>query len=37
MGWSVLSGTVLNYANGETRKGLSPSGVRQYAYQIVEQ
>lgn len=36
MGWSVLSGAVLNYANSETRKGLSPSGIRQYAYQIVE-
>lgn len=36
MGWTALSGAVLNYVNSETRKGLSPSGVKQYAYQIVE-
>ena len=37
MGYSVLSGAVLNYANSETRLGLSPSGVRQYAYKIVQE
>lgn len=35
MGYSLLSGTVLNYANQETRLGLSPSGSRQYAYKMV--
>ena len=35
MGYSVLSGNVLNYANQETRLGLSPSGSRQYAYKMV--
>ena len=33
----VLSGARLNYANRETRLGLSPSGARQYAYKIVEE
>ena len=36
MGYNTLSGDVLNYVNDETRLGLSPSGVRQYAYKIVE-
>lgn len=36
MGFSLLSGNVLTYANGETRLGLSPDGVRQYGYKIVE-
>ena len=31
----ILSGTLLNYVNSETRLGLSPSGVRQYAYKII--
>ena len=31
----VLSGALLNYVNEETRLGLSPSGVRQYAYKVV--
>lgn len=35
MGYTLLSGTVLAYVNGETRLGLSPDGVRQYAYKIV--
>ena len=36
MGYDLLSGAALNYINEETRLGLSPSGVRQYAYKIVE-
>lgn len=36
MGYNLLSGAALNYVNEETRLGLSPSGVRQYAYKIVE-
>ena len=36
MGYSVLSGDALAYVNDETRLGLSPDGVRQYAYKIVE-
>ena len=35
MGYNLLSGDALNYVNDETRLGLSPSGVRQYAYKIV--
>ena len=37
MGYQLLTGAPLNYANSETRLGLSPSGVRQYAYKIVEE
>ena len=37
MGYKLLTGTQLNYANSETRLGLSPSGVRQYAYKMVEE
>ena len=33
----VLSGALLNYVNEETRLGLEPSGVRQYAYKMVEE
>ena len=36
MGYNLLSGAALNYVNDETRLGLSPDGVRQYAYKIVE-
>lgn len=36
MGFSVLSGETLNYVNDATRLGLSPSGVRQYAYRQIE-
>jgi len=36
MGYDLLSGAELTYVNDETRLGLSPSGVRQYAYKIVE-
>ena len=36
MGFSTLSGEALTYANTMTRLGLSPSGVRQYAYRWVE-
>ena len=35
MGYSVLEGAALDYANKETRLGLTPDGVRQYAYKIV--
>lgn len=35
MGYNILSGSALNYVNDETRLGLSPSGVRQYAFKIV--
>ena len=35
MGFSVLSGDELKYANEMTRLGLSPSGVRQYAWREV--
>jgi hypothetical protein len=31
----VLSGAMLNYVNEETRLGLSPDGIRQYAYRII--
>ena len=37
MGFSVLSGDELKYANEMTRLGLSPSGVRQYAWRTVEE
>ena len=37
MGFSVLSGEELKYANEMTRLGLSPSGVRQYAWRTVEE
>ena len=37
MGYQLLTGEPLNYANSETRLGLSPSGARQYAYKIVEE
>lgn len=37
MGYQLLTGAPLNYANSETRLGLSPSGVRQYAYKIVQE
>ena len=37
MGYSLLSGDTLTYANQETRLGLSPSGARQYAYKMVEE
>ena len=33
----VLSGSRLNYVNQETRLGLSPSGVRQYAYKMLNE
>jgi hypothetical protein len=36
MGFSTLSGDELTYANAMTRLGLSPSGVRQYAYRWIE-
>ena len=35
MGFSLLSGDELKYANEMTRLGLSPSGVRQYAWREV--
>ena len=35
MGYSLLKGETLNYVNAETRLGLSPSGVRQYAVREV--
>jgi hypothetical protein len=31
MGYGTLSGDTLNYVNGLTRLGLSPSGIKQYA------
>ncbi len=37
MGYQLLTGAPLSYANSETRLGLSPSGVRQYAYKLVEE
>ena len=37
MGYSLLEGTPLNYANSETRLGLKPYGARQYAYKVVEE
>ena len=37
MGFSVLSGNELKYANEMTRLGLSPSGMRQYAWRAVEE
>lgn len=36
MGYDRLSGAVLNYVNEETRLGLAPDGVRQYAYKLEE-
>jgi len=36
MGYSVLSGTNLTYANEMTRMGLSPSVIRQYAYKWID-
>ena len=33
----VLSGDLLNYVNEETRLGLEPDGVRQYAYKMVDE
>lgn len=36
MDFSALSGDALNYANDMTRLGLSPDGIRQYAYRWVE-
>lgn len=36
MGYTLLTGAPLTYANQETRLGLSPSGARQYGYKIVE-
>ena len=35
MGCQRMTGAILNYANQETRLGLSPSGSRQYAYKMV--
>lgn len=35
MGYQRMTGAILNYANQETRLGLSPSGSRQYAYKMV--
>ena len=35
MGYSALEGDVLTYANSMTRMGLSPSGIRQYAYRWI--
>ena len=37
MGFSVLSGDELKYANEMTRLGLNPSGIRQYAWRTVEE
>lgn len=37
MGFSVLSSDELQYANELTRLGLSPDGVRQHAYRMVEE
>ena len=36
MGFSILSGDLLKYANDMTRLGLSPSGVRQYGWREVK-
>ena len=36
MGFATLSGDALTYANSMTRMGLSPSGIRQYAYRWIE-
>ena len=36
MGFSTLSGDALTYANTMTRLGLSPNGLRQYAYRWIE-
>lgn len=37
MGFLLLSGDALTYANEMTRLGLSPSGIRQYAWRWVEE
>jgi hypothetical protein len=37
MGYQLLTGAPLSYANSETRLGLSPRGARQYGYKIVEE
>ena len=37
MGFSVLSGEELAYANEMTRLGLNPDGIRQYAWRWVEE
>jgi len=36
MGFGTLAGDTLTYANDCTRLGLTPSGVRQYAYRWIE-
>lgn len=36
MGFSLLTGDALTYANEMTRFGLAPSGIRQYAYRWIE-
>ena len=36
MGFSMLTGNSLTYANELSRLGLSPSGIRQYAYRWIE-
>ena len=36
MGYATLTGDALTYANSMTRLGLSPSGVRQYAYRWID-
>ena len=36
MGYSTLTGDTLTYANSMSRMGLSPSGIRQYAYRWIE-
>ena len=36
MGFSVLSGDALTYANEMTRLGLNPSGIRQYAWRELD-
>ena len=35
MGFATLTGDTLTYANSMTRMGLSPSGIRQYAYRWI--
>ena len=36
MGFTLLEGAALKYANAETRLGLSPGGAQQYGYRILE-
>ena len=36
MGFATLTGDALTYANSMTRMGLSPDGIRQYAYRWIE-